>query len=101
MKGSAPNLLLVGSHRVPVTKPHALYRKIGQACLVVKYAISARIASTERPAPRAAARKEWSTQTSFDRRREEPSSSRTPVESIVVTIQAEIRRPGQSGSVAR
>ena len=37
-------------------------RKTGHACFVVKYAISARIASTESPAPSATARKDVSTQ---------------------------------------
>src|SRR6476646_3852930 len=86
MNGSAPNLSLLGSHRVPVTNPQASCRKIGHACLVVKYAISARIASTDSPAPSAAPRNVRSTKTSLDRRRAEPSSSRAPVVAIVLKV---------------
>src|SRR5690348_7868647 len=68
MKGSAPNLPLAGSHFVPVMNPSPSRWKIGQACLVVTYAINARIASTESPAPRATARKTRSPHTSEDRR---------------------------------
>src|SRR5664279_6096087 len=71
MKGSAPNLPLVGSHFVPVMKPNPSRRKIGHACLVVTTAISARIASTESPAVRATARKTRSPHTSEDRRGED------------------------------
>src|SRR5689334_15893684 len=85
MNGTAPNVSVFGSQRVPVTNPHASCEKIGHACLVVKYAISARIASTDKPAPSAAPRNERSTQTSLDRRRAEPSSSRAPVVAMVVT----------------
>src|ERR1700746_124437 len=83
MNGTAPKRLLVGSQRVPVTNPQASCLKIGQACLVVKYAIRARIASTDSPAPSAAARHEWAPQTSFAGRRDETYSSGTPAESIV------------------
>jgi hypothetical protein len=60
MNGSAPYLLCVGSHVLPVTKPRPSLLKIGHACFVVKYAISARIASTERPAPNATTRNDVS-----------------------------------------
>src|SRR5258707_15496305 len=86
MKGRAPKRLLVGSQRVPVTKPHASCLKIGHACLVVKYAIRARIANTDSPAPSAAPRNVRSTKTSLDRRRAEPSSSRAPVVAIVLKV---------------
>src|SRR5437016_4868956 len=77
MNGRAPNWLCVGSQLVPVTKPTPSRLKTGHACFVVKYAIRARIASTESAAPRATARKSRSPQTSADRR--EPASPPAPV----------------------
>src|SRR6476660_1249646 len=68
MNGSAPNLPLVGSHFVRVMNPNPSWRKIGHACFVVTIAFSARIASTESPAPRATARNTRSPHTSEGRR---------------------------------
>src|SRR5437868_13650359 len=64
MNASAPNLFWLGIHLSLVMKLKPVCRNAGHACAVVAYAMSPRIARTNRPATRATARNERSRQTS-------------------------------------
>src|SRR5450631_1213181 len=83
MNASAPNFSCAGSHLLLVMKLKPSWRHTGHDCFVVTIAISARIPSTERPAPSASARNARSPHTSRDRER--PSAAASPPPSVLDT----------------